>query len=351
MIVAYGSASRHMPPLARTWRSVTGRALRAYGRIMPPSSPIDAANRRSRFAGRQPSGKRVILGSRDFALFTALERHGPLPSTYLYAFTKNAARNFKGFQQRLTDLYNEDNTPHRDFYLDRPEQQNASINARYQPMSYELTSAGDRALREAGVARQMWERPNGPYLHRFMTACITASIELAATAAGITYLSQDHIFSHPKCPAAVADADHPLGLPHRDGVIIPDQLFGLDYGGRYRFFALEADRKTETIVSTKATSKAFAKKLEAYLDVLRNKTYKEVWGIPTLHVVIVTTSDAHMKTMIQVLADMASPAEAQRFLFKSKPQFGKYWTVPPVMSDLLSEPWARVGDPLIIAHA
>jgi hypothetical protein len=308
----------------------------------PPA--IDAISRRSRFAGRQPTGKRIILGARDFAVFSALERHGLLPSTYLYEFSKHEARNYKGFQQRLTDLYNEDNTPHRDFYLDRPEQQNASINARYQPMAYELTPAGARALRDHGLPQQMWERPNGPYLHRFMTSCLTASLELAAQEHGIKFLSQSDIFNHPKCPNSVAEAEHPLALPHRDGVIIPDQLCGLNYGGRYRFFALEADRKTETIVSTRASAKAFAKKLEAYLNILRNHTYKDVWGIPTLHIMIVTTSDAHMRTMIQVLESMAEPNDAQRFLFKSKSEFGKYWTVPPVMRDLLENAWNRVPE-------
>ena len=310
----------------------------------------DALNRRSRFAGRQPTAKRVMLGERDFQCFAALERHGPLPSTYLYEFTKAAARNFKGHQQRLTDLFNEDNTPHRGFYLDRPEQQNASINARYQPMSYELTRDGARALRDRGIPRQMWQPPNGPYLHRFMTACLTASIELGVRQAGFRYMSQHDIFSHPKCPASLANTDSPLALPCRDGVIIPDQLFGIDYGGKYRFFVLEADRKTETIVSSKASSKAFTRKLEAYLDVLRNETYREVWGIPSLTILTVTTSVAHMGTMIRVLDDLADSRPATRFLFKAKPEFGKYWTVPPVMTDLLSDPWQRTTTPLDISR-
>jgi hypothetical protein len=324
---------------------VTVEQRAPIGSPMQRPQTLDAMNRRSRFAGRQPTGKRIVLGARDFAIFTALERHGPLPSTYLYEFSKHEAWNFKGFQQRLTDLYNEDCTRHQDFYLDRPEQQNASINARYQPMAYELTLAGARALRDHGLPLQTWERPNGPYLHRFMTSCLTASLELAAKQRGIKFLSQSDIFNHPKCPASAKRVEHPLGLPHRDGIIIPDQLCGLNYGGRYRFFAVEADRKTETIVSTRASTKAFAKKFDAYLQVLRNRNYKDVWGIPALNIMIVTTSDAHMRTMIDVLEDMAEPSDAQRFLFKSTPAFGKYWTVPPVMTDLLTDPWARVGAP------
>ena len=310
----------------------------------------DALNRRSRFAGRQPTGKRMVLQERDFCYFAALERHGPLPATYLFEFSKHAARNYKGHQQRLTDLYNEDNTPHHGFYLERPEQQYASINARYQPMAYENMALAGRALRDKGIAPQIWVPPNGPYLHRFATACITASIELAVTALGYRYISQADIFTHPKCPKSLRQASHPLALPHREGVIIPDQLFGIDYGGKFRFFVLETDRKTETIVSTKASAKAFGRKLEAYIDVLEQETYREVWGIPTLSVLTVTTSEAHMKTMISHLDDLASPKTAARFLFKSKPEFGKYWTVPPVLHDLITTPWSRVGVPLDISH-
>ena len=311
----------------------------------------DALNRRSRFAGRQPTGKRVILRERDYQCFAALERHGPLPSTYLYAITKHVARNFKGFQQRLTDLYNEDNTTHQGFYLERPEQQYASINARYQPMSYELTDDATRALRGRGIPVQSFELANGPYLHRFMTSCLTASIELAVKAAGHRYISQADIFTHAKCPKDVLTRDHPLALPCSDGVIIPDQIFGIDYGGKYRFFALEADRKTETVVSTKASAKAYAKKLESYLDVLRDQSFRDVWGIPSLSIVTVTTSKAHMQTMMAALADMTDVRQTTRFLFKTQAQFGKYWTVPPVLGGLFIESWQRVTTPLDISSS
>ncbi len=310
----------------------------------------DALNRRSRFAGRQPTGKRLALQERDFCYFSALERHGPLPATYLYEFSKGTARNYKGHQQRLTDLYNEDNTPHRGFYLERPAQQYASINARYQPMAYENTELAGKALRDKGTPAQIWVPPNGPYLHRFTTACLTASIELAVTQLGHRYISQAEIFTHPKCPASIRQAEHPLALPCRDGVIIPDQLFGIDYGGKYRFFALEADRKNETIVSKKASAKAFGRKLESYIHVLEQESYREVWGIPTLTVMTVTTSLPHLDSMITHLDDLASSKTATRFLFKAKPEFGKYWIVPPVLHDLVTTPWSRTTTPLDIGR-
>lgn len=350
MIVAPRSTCRHSAAFFRTWRKVTDAAVSAHTLSMPPRTKIDALSRRSRFAGRQPTGKKIVLGDRDFAYFAALERHGPLPSTYLHAFTRHLARNHKYHQQRLTELYNEDNTPHRGFYLERPEQQFASMNARYQPMAYELTDSGKLALRNRAVPRQMWEGPNGPYLHRFMSSCITASIELACRERGLKFLSQADIFAHRKAPAALIDAEHPLAIPCGDGVIIPDQIFGIDYGGKFRFFALEADRKTETIVSTKAIAKSFARKLARYAHVLENQTYRETWGIPSLSVLVVTVSGAHMRSMIeQVGAHAPNDRIANRFLFKSKPEFGKYWTVPDILSELVSDPWERVGTPLDIS--
>ena len=304
---------------------------------------LDALNRRNRFAGHQSTGKQIVLQERDFQCFAALERHGPLPSTYLYAFTKDTARNFKGFQQRLTDLYNEDNTAHHGFYLERPEQQYASINARYQPMMYELTNHAKRALRDNSIPLQIFELPNGPYLHRFMTACLTASIELAVQAAGFRYISQAEIFTHPKCPKNVANREHPLALRCRAGHIIPDQLFGIDYGGSYRFFVLEADRKTESVLSKKGRTNAFSNKLDAYLEILERQTFRETWGIPSLYVMTVTTSYAHMETIMNVLSSMAESSLASRFLFKTKAQFGKYWVVPNPLVDLLIDPWERVG--------
>lgn len=310
---------------------------------------LDALSRRNRFAGHQPTGKRIMLQERDFQCFAALERHGPLPSTYLYAFTKDTARDFKGFQQRLTDLYNEDNTPHSGYYLERPSQQLASLNARYQPMTYELTPLGRKALRDNQIPIQIFEPLSGPYLHRFMTACITASIELGVRTAGFRYISQAEIFTHPKCPKNVLTREHPLALPCRSGYIIPDQLFGIDYGGTFRFFVLEADRSTESVLSKKGRTNTFGKKLESYLEALRTQSFRDVWGIPSLYVMTVSSSDAHVHTMMEALEGMADARLASRFLFKAKPEFGKYWVVPSELSSLLFDPWCRICAEISIA--
>ena len=300
----------------------------------------DALNRRRRFEPAQSTGKRIVLTERDLLIFSALERHGVLPATYLYEFAKSAAGNMKGHQQRLTELFHEDNTEHGGRYLNRPHQQWASPHARYQPISYELTAHGVKALRDHQIQQQCIISPSGPFLHRAMTACLTASIDRACQDAGLRYISQGEILRR----ANVSGNKNPLALPTRYGVVIPDQLFGIDYGGAFRFFALEADRSTESLASKKYQQRSFEAKLLAYVEVLEQETFKTVWGIPMLYVAIVATSESHVEAMLRTIERIATPRIASRFLFKSEPVFGKYWIVPEVLHGVASEPWRRVGE-------
>ncbi|MGH7866923.1 MAG: hypothetical protein ACREP9_04625, partial [Candidatus Dormibacteraceae bacterium] len=44
------------------------------------------------------------LRPRDIAIFEAIQRHGPLPSHYLYEFTKGLAHDSFGFRKRILTL-------------------------------------------------------------------------------------------------------------------------------------------------------------------------------------------------------------------------------------------------------
>ena len=306
----------------------------------PSGMTRDSLSRRNRFLSPQSTGKRICLTQRDILIFQALERHGILPANYLYAFAKSAAGNSKGHQQRLTDLYHEDNTAHGGSYLIRPHQQWASPHARYQAISYELSSHGVQALRDSGILQQSFVPPSGPFTHRAMTACITASIDLACQAAGLRYIAQGDILRR----ANASTAKNSLALSTWHGTIIPDQLFGIDYGGTYRFFALEADRSTESLASQKHQARSFEAKLLAYVDILEQETFRRAWGIPMLYVAIVTTSERHKENMLRIIKRITAPKIVSRFLFKSEPIFGKYWIVPEVLDGLTHEPWHRTGE-------
>ncbi|HLK57619.1 MAG TPA: hypothetical protein VKU00_13725, partial [Chthonomonadaceae bacterium] len=87
-------------------------------------------NRRLRQAKPQPIDNSIEICERDLVMFEKLHQHGPLPSTYLYAFTQHLARNETFHRHRLTKLFNGTTAGS---YLTRPPQQFASFAARYQP--------------------------------------------------------------------------------------------------------------------------------------------------------------------------------------------------------------------------
>lgn len=128
----------------------------------------------------------------------------------------------------------------------------------------------------------------------------------------------------------------PLSKQAIQKALVPDELFGINYGDSYRFFAVEIDRQTESIERKNPEQNTFGKKLANYLDVMKHRTYKEIWGVPTLMVLTVTTNVTHMKNMMSYLHKL-DPKLSERFLFKALPTFGANWRVPPLL-DML-EPW------------
>ena len=84
----------------------------------------DALDRRLRFAKPSPVVERLRLTERDYLLFEAINRHGPLPAHYLFELTKHEAKSYAWLQRRLTELYNgcKDGS-----YLSRPSAQFLSL--------------------------------------------------------------------------------------------------------------------------------------------------------------------------------------------------------------------------------
>jgi len=133
-------------------------------------SSRDALQRRKRLHPVS-TGKRVTPQERDLLWFSKLREHGPLPSSFLLEYGRHLGRSEKRARERLTDLFNEDNTPDRGPYLSRPPQQFRTIDSRYNQLVYDLTPAAERALRRGGLWADR-SAPSGPWLHGFMVSCI-----------------------------------------------------------------------------------------------------------------------------------------------------------------------------------
>jgi hypothetical protein len=305
----------------------------------------DALDRRLRFAAPQPRVGRIVLTDADYLIFEAIDRHGPLPSHYLYEVAKHLRKDKSHLQNRLTEFYNGDAFGP---YLIRPPQQFAGFEARYQHIVYDLAPRARQALSERGTLGLHSPRRTDPFLHQLMAACVGMSLELTAQKEGLRYIPREEILNHPKCPAVTRASKNPMALqlPGAGGhQLVPDDLFGIEYPGvGFRFFAVEIDRNTESIERRNLDSNTFGRKIAGYLTVLGQRLYQAHWGLPNLTVLTVTTNATHARNILDYIERLKEPRYADRFGFAYDPSFGANWRVPKVLlSHLLDEPWVTVS--------
>jgi Replication-relaxation len=170
----------------------------------------------------------VCPTNREVRWLKHIERHGPQSSVYLHELTKDTHRSQ---DQALRDLQK----LRAGGFLFLPPQQRATERAEFNPYIYDLTPTAKRWLSDLGLAEPT-VRPTGHWWHAYLVSCVTSSIDIAAARDGVRYIPAHEI---------LARKGATLGIPVNGKLLIPDQLFALDYGGSYRAFVLEVDRGTE----------------------------------------------------------------------------------------------------------
>ena len=308
----------------------------------------DTLGRRTRITA-QPTGKRVTPTERDLRWFRSLAEHGPLPSSFLLAFSQGSHASGKRARERLCDLFHEDNTSDGGPYLIRPPQQFRTLDSRYNQLVYDLAPAGWRTLERGGIDTSKCPAPSGPWLHRFMTSCVTASIELATLArTDLSYIPQSEILAR-----AGADLRHPVTIAAPDTGyrytkdLIPDAVFGLRYHtdkcDRFRFFALEADRATEPTTSSNWNRKSFERNLLQYETYVAGGAYRDHLGLTAPLLVLNVLSDQRrMERMIDFTAKRYPKGNAF-ILFQAWTDFGPVFRPPEPSPALLNGKWVRGG--------
>jgi len=309
---------------------------------------FDAIGRRARLIAT-PNGKRVSPTERDLLWFAKLAEHGPLPSSFLLAFSRVSHVSDGRARERLTDLFHEDNTPDGGPYLIRPPQQFRTIDSRYNQLVYDLAPAGWRALERSGTDTGKRTAPSGPWLHRFMTSCITASIELATLARDdISYIPQSDIMARAqvelRSPVTITD---PTTGDRFEKDLIPDALFGLcyhaDHGDRFRFFTVEADRATEPTTSANWNRKSFERNLAQYDAYVAGGAYRDHLGLTAPLLVLNVLSDGQrMERMVEFVAQRYLRGNTF-MLFQTWEDFGPVFRPPEPSPALLNGGWVRGG--------
>ena len=308
-----------------------------------------------------PTGKRLCLTRRDLEIFQLLDRYRFLRSTFLHAFVGGDRTKLI---ERLGHLF------HEGGYLNRPEQQWQTVNARYQPAVYELADRGCAALREHGLASDdssTWlakgrTGAHRQFAHSLMICDILAAIELGTlTTDALAFVSWRDILA--KAPQHTRCSDNPFRIPvpaisytdpttgrvrsARNFHLVPDGLFGLSYlqdrRASYRFFALEADRNTVPVRRANLGQTSYLKKLLAYRTINAKRIHETHLGIPNLMVLTVTSNETHMRNIMSVLDELTDGRGSASFLFKTHPTLQSFDRAPSPAPAMLSEPWERVG--------
>jgi len=295
------------------------------------------------------TGKRVTLQPRDWAWLELLHAHGPLASSFLLQSTSAMHASEKRAKERLTDLFNENNTPHGGSYLTRPPQQFLTLDSRYNQLVYELAPAAERALKEAGLWRETNLTGGGPWLHQFMVSSITASIRLAADVRDdLGFIPQADILERAGAglswPVTFVDSVSKRTVT-KD--LKSDALFGLEYktreGSRFRFFAVEADRATEPLTSKTFNRKSALRNLLQYRAYIAEGAYKKHLKLTAPLLVLNVYSDPTRTEHALKLVGEQSPGGNPYMLFQSWEDFAPPFRPPEFNESLLHSNWMRSG--------
>lgn len=251
---------------------------------------------------------------REIRWLKHVERHGPQSSAYLHELTADTHRDPDTTRRQLQKL-------RAGGLLHCPPQQRATERAEFNPYIYDLAPAGRMALVDRDLA-EATITPSGHWVHRYMTACVTGSIDIAAARAGVAYIPAHRILQRAGVGLAVSIGRHRL---------IPDQLFGLDYGGRYRFYCLEADRGTEVGISA-GRRKSWRVMLESYRALLGEGLYRRHFQLTAPMILLVALSSRTRMEGFLVLARQVMGEAAHLVLAQVIDGFeGPFRPLPPAL--------------------
>lgn len=295
-----------------------------------------------RDARGEPVVARVSDG--DIEIFRILARYRYLPCDYIAALT---GRSLPAMQARLEILCRKPNS-----FVDRPLQQRTNAAANSRRMIYALDEKGAAELRTRGAPAPTWKYRRH-FAHELHACSVAASFEIATRFdPRIRILSWRDLVESPQMPEATKRLESPQAIPFaRDGraeTVVSDwPPFAIERNFASRSFVfvggIEADCGTEPLESADADRAAIRNKFDAYLACLEQNVPRLHFGAATFMIPFVTTSEARMRSMIDLLDRLRPGAFARRFLFKHVPSFTSVEPPKAATGHMLAEPWQRAA--------
>ncbi|RZV59501.1 MAG: hypothetical protein EX270_01625 [Pseudomonadales bacterium] len=277
----------------------------------------------------------IRITDNDIAIFFILQRYRYLPINFIFELLP-AKRNYKKFQERLTDLSGHG-------YLHRPEQQFDAYNAYYKKITYELGKKGKEQLALLGENLEISIGVGNSYHHEALTCLIIASIEIACR--GYRFKHWPDILRMPKIPESTRESSTPFHLPligMKQKSQVPDgtPFCIVSESNLLCFPGIETDMGTEVLNGNRRVT--IKRKLEGYVNITKHRTYKTHYGLPNMIVPFVTTSERRMKNMIHLLDQVTNSKGASNIIFSHTEHLRSSKDSPDPV-DLLQSEWLRAG--------
>ncbi len=267
--------------------------------------------------------RHACITERDIeGIFRPLARYRYLPANYIHAFYGGS---LDYLINRLGLLCREPNR-----YVSRPAQQRANSAANYRRLIYELSEKGWALMRELGTNREH-ARAIANFNHDLTTCQLMASIEIGAREANVHLITWPEILQSNSFPDATRRLPKPTHIPvtitldakvHVTHVVADGQPFGIrrTRGDQSAYFfcpGIEADCATEPVDTSDFRRSSIFRKFLLYLAIERESIYRSHFGFPNLYVPIVTTNEARLASMMNLLQRMTGGAGSKSILFQS----------------------------------
>ena len=272
----------------------------------------------------------------DLAIFRILQRYRYLPVNFIHALLPTQ-RHYGKLQERLTDL-----TGHG--YLARPERQFETYNAYYKKLTYTLGKLGHQLMEEIGEAIDIPVGAGNAYHHEVLTCLVIASMEISAK--DYRFVHWPELLQQSRVPETTRQAANPFHLPligRQQKHQVPDGAPFCIAGEKLLCFpGIETDMGSEPLTGSRRVT--IEKKFAGYGKVMHHRTYRAHYGMPTMLIPFVTTSETRMHNMMALLERMTEGKGCSYILFKHTPHL-RALDRSPEPADLLSDAWRRVGHP------
>lgn len=294
----------------------------------------------------EPDGHALIPQPQDFALLETLDperRYQYLSRDCLHALHGGEFHNFRKRLDRMS------RKPYK--WLERPFQQ-LTANHLYKATIFTRGDNGDRLLIQHGRLLKRADRRPQNFHHELLNDLFDVSLEVSIKSdPSLQYLYWTKILEHPATPAFIKSNPTPFTISVGDGKKFrPDgRPFVIrrtlqDGSTRAIAFLKEIDCHNEQLSYSAKKDNTFDDKLSHYDIVFKQKLYEKQYGFPAAMVIIITTSERHMRNMMDHAEKIIGP-KIPWLLFKTMPDHQALGVTVPILPAMLREPYQRVGFP------